>query len=135
MVASLAERRHRPGCMHWSEEGEGQVGTREEHEKRGRIKKSWEMEGRENTEVCKLVVHRRRQIGSGSQVVRLSDLKANTLHSYYCHLPFAYCTGQPNSKPLYWRRKEERAHKGLQVTNKPHLEVQAEGSPTLRGTG
>ena len=36
------------------------------------------------TEVCKLVVHRRRQIGSGSQAlnyVGLSESKANSLHS------------------------------------------------------
>ena len=63
------------------------------------------MEWGGNTEVCKLVVHRRRQIGSGSQVVRLSESKANSLQGYYCQLAFAYCTGQPTSKPLYWRRR------------------------------
>ena len=64
----------------------------------GRSKKSWEMEGRGNTEVCKLVVHRRRQIGSGSQVVRLSESKANSSHSYYLHLPIALVCCCRNNK-------------------------------------
>ena len=74
------------------------------------------MEGRGNTEVCKLVVHRRRQIGSGSQVVRVSESKANSLHTYYCHLPFAYnqlanlCIGDGKSSTL---TKRGRAHKDV----------------------
>ena len=98
-----------------------QVGMREEHENVEEVNTVGKWKGEEiQIEVCKLVVHRRRQIGSGSLVVRLSESKANSLHSYYCHLPFAYCTGQPTSKPLYWRWKEVRALQGLQVTNKPH---------------
>ena len=46
------------------------------------------------TEVCRLVVHRRRQLGSGSQVFGLSGSKAN--YCSYCQLSFACCTGQPN---------------------------------------
>ena len=26
---------------------------------------------------------------------------ANSLHRYYCQLPFSYCTGQPTCKPLH----------------------------------
>ena len=42
------------------------------------------------TEVCKLVVHRKRQILNW---VRLSESKANSLHS---QLSFAYCTRKLN---------------------------------------
>ena len=82
MVASPAERQHRPGCMHWrrSEEGEGKVGMREEQENVKEVKTVGKWKGEEiQIEVCKLVVHWRRQIGSGSQVVRLSESKANSL--------------------------------------------------------
>ena len=81
------------------------------------------MEGRGNTEVCKLVVHRRRQIGSGSQVVRVSESKANSLHTYYCHLPFAYCTGQPTSNLCIGDGKSST----LTKRGRAHKEVGREG--------
>ena len=49
MVVSLDERRHRPGCMHWrrSEEGEGKVGMREEHESVEEVKRVGKWKGEE----------------------------------------------------------------------------------------
>ena len=51
------------------------------------------------TEVCRLVVQWRGQIGSASQVlkqVRLSESKANSLYSYY-HCPLHWTTNLQTS--------------------------------------